>query len=242
MADHDIGDVVRLDATFTDEAGAAVDPATITFELTSPSSATTTYVHGTDVELVRDELGKFHVLAAPDAAGVWLYRWESTGVAQAAEEDSFYVRSTGAGRPGRAFPRPSVADVGALMRARTKTFGGEEPGTFTADTRPTGDQVQSLIEKAAGDVLSALEIDQVPERLREATRSLTALRAGLLVELSYWPEQVTADRGPYAQLKQLYDDGLKSLHAALRDAGDSTVDSATGMPAHTFPAACPLEW
>ena len=36
---------------------------------------------------------------------------------------------------------PSVADVGALLRVRTKDINGEEVGTFNDDTRPTSAQV-----------------------------------------------------------------------------------------------------
>jgi hypothetical protein len=49
-----------------------------------------------------------------------------------------------------AFPidiAPSVADVAALLRARTKDVNGEEIGTFNDDTRPTSAQVLTLIER-----------------------------------------------------------------------------------------------
>jgi hypothetical protein len=39
---------------------------------------------------------------------------------------------------------PSVLDVAALLRARTKDVNGVEVGTFTDDTRPTSSQVLRL--------------------------------------------------------------------------------------------------
>ena len=36
---------------------------------------------------------------------------------------------------------PSVADVAALLRGRTKDSNGVEVGTFNDDTRPTSSQV-----------------------------------------------------------------------------------------------------
>jgi hypothetical protein len=47
---------------------------------------------------------------------------------------------------------PSVADVAALLRARTKDVNGDEIGTFNDDTRPTSAQVITLIDEAVVDI------------------------------------------------------------------------------------------
>jgi hypothetical protein len=84
------GDFVRVDIEFRNEAGALVDPSTHSLKVTTPAGVTTEYVFGVAVELVRDSLGVFHgyidVLAQ---GGRWLYRWESTGTAKAAQEALF---------------------------------------------------------------------------------------------------------------------------------------------------------
>lgn len=107
---------------------------------------------------------------------------------------------------------PSVDDVAALVRARTKTaFGGEE-GTFTRDTRPTADQVEGLIEQAAGDIISALGTSGVCAAVALDASGTCALKAAMLVELSYFPEQ-SADResSPYQAYKELAEERMATL-------------------------------
>ena len=47
---------------------------------------------------------------------------------------------------------PSTDDVAALDRARTRDNEGVELGQFTEETRPTNEQVETLISLVAGDV------------------------------------------------------------------------------------------
>jgi hypothetical protein len=109
---------------------------------------------------------------------------------------------------------PSVSDVADLLRARTKDNLGNEIGTFTEDTRPTSMDVLHMIEKASNGVTSWLDYD-IPEEMYEQTRVLVTVGAAMLVELSYFPEQVGTDRTAYDELKALYDQGLEALKAAL---------------------------
>jgi hypothetical protein len=82
---------------------------------------------------------------------------------------------------------PSVADVAALLRARTKDMNGDEVGTFNDDTRPTSAQVITLIEEAVGDIEARMRVSPPPE--------LAAPPPRCLVELSCFPEQAAGLRG-----------------------------------------------
>lgn len=128
---------------------------------------------------------------------------------------------------------PTVADIGAILRARTKTASGSEAGTFNpanADagdqTRPNAEQVTSLIEDVVADVQAEFGVDipdaegDDPDLYRKSVRRFGALGVAMLVELTYFPEQVATGRSPYAQLKQLYDDRRKRLLGALFPGGD----------------------
>ena len=136
---------------------------------------------------------------------------------------------------------PLVADVGAILRARTKDSNGNELGTFTANTRPTGDQVDELIETAITDIES--EVGSVPDVLQDAARRVAALGTALLVELSFFPEQISTGRSPYDQLKELYDARFARLKTQIEDVnaggevggGDS---SEALLPEYSFPAIC----
>ena len=117
--------------------------------------------------------------------------------------------------------RPDPPEVARLLRARTKDSHGQEVGDWTADTRPTPEEVADLIDQAVGDVLAQLGplyvVDATAEQpvlstlVTPAARTLVTLRAAMFVELSYFPEQVNSNRSAYEEYKRLYDDGLAAL-------------------------------
>ncbi len=78
-------------ANFQDEDRTDVDPATITFKLMSPSGVVTSYVYGTDEEVVKVNTGDYYVIVTPDASGRWFYRWESTGTNTAIKFNGSFV-------------------------------------------------------------------------------------------------------------------------------------------------------
>lgn len=86
---HDIGDLVPLRAAFTNAAGAAADPTNVTFKIRKPDGTTTTYVHGTDSELVKDSVGNYHVDFPVTLAGFYEWRYEGTGTVTAAIDGEF---------------------------------------------------------------------------------------------------------------------------------------------------------
>jgi hypothetical protein len=127
---------------------------------------------------------------------------------------------------------PGVGDVGALLTARTRDSDGVEAGTFTSKTRPTKEQVERLIEKAATTVVEKVGADPLPIYW-EPIASVIALSAALRVELSFFPDQVNAGRSAYAELKKLRDEELADLIQA-----DPAADNVGGMPVWTVPTAC----
>ena len=48
---------------------------------------------------------------------------------------------------------------------------------------------------------------------------MIALRAAMFVELSYWPEQVNADRSAYHEYERLYTDGMEALLKSISGGG-----------------------
>jgi len=91
---YDIGVLVRCSAVFTDTTGAAIDPSAVKFKFKTPAGAITMYTYGTNVQLVKDGVGHYHVDISVTTNGDWLYRYESTGSGQAAEESTFFVRDS----------------------------------------------------------------------------------------------------------------------------------------------------
>jgi hypothetical protein len=82
-----------VSATFQ-VGGADTDPTTITVLHRNPSGTLTTWVYGTDAEVVKNATGQYHADIDIDEAGRWWYRWVGTGTAQAAEESSFLIDTT----------------------------------------------------------------------------------------------------------------------------------------------------
>jgi hypothetical protein len=144
---------------------------------------------------------------------------------------------------------PTGSEVAALLRARTKKTGGGELGNWDNSTRPNAQQVEEIIRSATGTV-SLMVGDIVPPKIVEEVRAIVAIRAAMLIELSYWPEQINSARSTYQQLKDLYDDAIGTgktpgtLVVAVRNAlKDLTVNVAGPLKANvTFPASKPLRW
>ena len=92
MNSYDKGDLVRLTATFTNSAGVATDPTTVTCRVKSPTTTTVyTYNPGT---VLKDSTGVYHLDVSASAVGQWYYRWEGTGAVEQADEGTFVVEAS----------------------------------------------------------------------------------------------------------------------------------------------------
>jgi len=88
---YDLNDTVGASVTFA-VASVATDPTAITFEARSPVTGTiTSYVYGTDAELVKVSTGNYTVDIALSEPGRWWIRWEGTGTAAGSEQTYFDV-------------------------------------------------------------------------------------------------------------------------------------------------------
>lgn len=103
---------------------------------------------------------------------------------------------------------PTVEDVAAHLRARTRDSTGAEVGTFTDGTVPTDVQVKDMIDSALPYVLNGLQLAAIPAVLIERARAMAAIKAAELVEVSYFPEQ---DTGTVARLRDLFKDLLPAV-------------------------------
>jgi hypothetical protein len=89
---YDVGDLVRCSVVFEDAVGTNIDPDTVAVKVKPPTGATVTYTYGTDVAVVREATGVFHIDVPATVAGEWWFRWASTGTGQAAGEREFLVK------------------------------------------------------------------------------------------------------------------------------------------------------
>jgi hypothetical protein len=114
---------------------------------------------------------------------------------------------------------PTVEDVATYLRARTRGPAGDELGTFTDQTHPTDDQVAVAIDLAGPFVTGVLGAVPVDSPCEVGARSLWAVKAAELVEISYFPEQL-APGGTVSALRALYADLLPSVQACLSSGGE----------------------
>ena len=130
---------------------------------------------------------------------------------------------------------PSVQDVANILRARTVNKNGAELGKFDSTTRPTDAEVSGLIEQAYNDVVDAIgQITDVPANLVNSATSIVALGTAMMVEISYFPEQVGSGRSPYAQLAAQYKDKLSRLCDSIVSAGGNRPTADYQAPAGAF--------
>lgn len=125
---------------------------------------------------------------------------------------------------------PTVDDVAALIRARTKIPGGGEAGTFTEQTRPTKAEVERIIEQAVDHVAAAVGGEPCNDQLIQSSTAAAGMLAAVIIETSYWPEQAEARGSAAARLEKLFDTRMKSLTAAVAEecGGQGTGGSEDG--------------
>lgn len=116
--------------------------------------------------------------------------------------------------------KPSVTELGELMRARTVVAGsgGNEAGTFTPQTRPTAAEAQDLIDRASDMVLMQLG-SQIPTRLYNQARWVVTLYAAELVELTFYRNEVSRDQSAFAEYQVMFKDAIAALKMAIEQTG-----------------------
>ena len=92
---YDIGDVVRVTATFLSTGSTYTDPTEVTLRYSNPSStvAASTWVYSSSTEITRLSAGIYYADIPCTGAGAYEYRFTSTGTSAASEEGFFYVRA-----------------------------------------------------------------------------------------------------------------------------------------------------
>lgn len=137
---------------------------------------------------------------------------------------------------------PTVSEVAAYLRTRTKSKFQDE-GEFNENTRPTAAEVTVLIAEAVQEVATAIgELDsELPcaVKLQARAKGAVVLYACILIEASYFPEQV-GTRSTAEFFEGLYDRRMESLKDAVSDclggSGESVGGGSAGV-VHSFPCA-----
>lgn len=133
---------------------------------------------------------------------------------------------------------PSASEVGKILYTRTVDDTGAYLGTFTSKTRPTLEVASETIIQAGQDVDKMIG-DDIPPSMWDDAKRVVALRAAMLIELTFFPEQIASARSPYDRIKELFDEQIKALSVVIeaQEVAEGLKDSVSGagMPSFTFP-------
>jgi len=134
----------------------------------------------------------------------------------------------------------TVEDVAELLPQRTKGEFGKA-GEFNDETTPTKKQVEGILAKAAGRIAAKLKVSEENDICEDGPIELAeeahALRAAMMVELTFFANQLRTDQSPYKNLKEQFDESLKDLLSAYEDQCGSSGTGLGGeeMPRGNFP-------
>jgi len=92
MAAYPRGQTVALTFSFTDVAGAAANPTTVTCTVEEPDGTETEYTNASTPAITNPATGSYQLVLAPDQSGMHWYRAEgTTGTTVAVVEGQFSV-------------------------------------------------------------------------------------------------------------------------------------------------------
>lgn len=90
MRSYTIKSAILLAATFTDSVTELpIDPTTVILRVFQPDGQKLTY---TTASFTHPSTGLYQKQIIPDLTGIWWYRWQGIGAADATFEQSFEVR------------------------------------------------------------------------------------------------------------------------------------------------------
>jgi hypothetical protein len=75
---HTVNDTLRLEVSWQNEEGVALDPDDVVLKTYSPLGTIATYYYS-ESQLTRESTGNYYHEITPNVSGRWHYRWEAVG-------------------------------------------------------------------------------------------------------------------------------------------------------------------
>lgn len=86
-----VGDMAQIQVEFLTSDQVLFDPSGVSFMIMYPDTSRVSYVYSTDLQLIRDSIGKYHLNFPLTVSGVFTYQCKGTGSAMAVIERKFKV-------------------------------------------------------------------------------------------------------------------------------------------------------
>lgn len=217
---------------------------TITVEIYDPTDGSQIIAPHT-AGITEPKPGTYRTAMTAVTVGSYMIRWQLPSGGAAAEEELLVTQFMEPIPDTGDFVKPTVEDIGALLRARTQNDDDDEIGTFDDTTRPTGEEVDRIINMATSVVLSRTGSLNTPPMicdtaadLRTNAQTAVSMLASMLVELTYFPEQVASNRSAYEDYRDLWTSMMTSLIDAAKEcrAGEIVPETSENPgPSWSFP-------
>jgi hypothetical protein len=128
---------------------------------------------------------------------------------------------------------PDLREVALHIRNRTvERATNQFLGTFTTQTRPSSAEAEEVIEFAVDDVAADVGDPSDPRISvtgQKAIRALIALRAAMIIERSYYGEQIGTNKSSYPALERDWERRLpKVVDAIAEDLADEIEPTPEG--------------
>lgn len=225
--------------SFLEEAPAGLVGA-LTWRLIDPSDGSIEIAAST-AGITEVAVGTYRrVATAPEVNDTYLIVW-ANGPTEATEELVVSYASDFA---------PTIDDVAVLLSRRWRQVGtGDYLDGPTADTVPTAEQVTrilgmqtSLVLAETGDLTDDTLLCPAPgpDRVRDAAAAVIAARTALIVELSFWPEEIADNRDTAAEWRAIIDGDQAAVVSAARECAAGAVlpgdagEGAAVAPVYSF--------
>lgn len=89
MSKYEIDTELELKGVFLDAlANVPIDPTSVFLYVKDPTGTITTY---SGAQITRDNTGRYHLTLTPSISGLWVYKWQGTGVAVATSPDTTFT-------------------------------------------------------------------------------------------------------------------------------------------------------
>lgn len=88
---YDIGNIVVMSASFTDNSQNPIDPSTVEMIVKIPDGTTITYTYGVDISMVKDSVGNYHCEIDAEMVGDYICFWKGFGIGQGSDSRTFTV-------------------------------------------------------------------------------------------------------------------------------------------------------
>jgi hypothetical protein len=89
-----VGETVKFTAQITNLKNQLTDPVGIMFKIKNPIGVSTTYLYGTDAQILKDSVGKYSIDLILDVVGTYKIRWETVSPNVSIEENTIIAEKT----------------------------------------------------------------------------------------------------------------------------------------------------